>query len=135
MKGFDDEMIAKILSFIILVPLAIILIVFSVANRQAVTVSLDPIGTMPQLAFQAPLFILLMATIILGVILGGCGTWFTQAHYRRKSWKRKHEVERLRREAEESKTKLRQLQDEREKTSFGPKSGGSSTALVGSRAA
>ena len=135
MRGFDDEMIAKILSFIILVPLAIILIVFCVANREAVTVSLDPIGTMPQLAFQAPLFILLMATIIVGVILGGCGTWFTQAHYRRKSWKRKYEVERLRREAEESKSKLRQVQTEREKTSFEPKSGGTSTALVGSRAA
>ena len=128
-------MIAKILSFIILVPLAIIMIVFCVANREAVTVSLDPIGTMPQLAFQAPLFILLMATIIVGVILGGCGTWFTQAHYRRKSWKRKYEVERLRREAEESKSKLRQLQDERQKTALEPKSNGSSTALVGRRAA
>ena len=97
-------MIGKILSFIILVPLAIVMVVFCVANREAVTVSLDPIGTMSQFAFQAPLFILLMGAVIVGVVLGGFGTWLTQAHYRRKSWKRKYEVERLRRESEESKS-------------------------------
>ena len=117
-------MISKILSFIILVPIAIVLIVFCVANRQAVPVSLDPIGTLPQLAFSAPLFILLLGAVILGVVLGGIGTWLTQSHYRRKSWKRKYEVERLRREASENEAKLRHLQEERAKAS------GTSTSLV-----
>ena len=126
-------MIAKILSFIILVPLAIILVVFCVANRELVPVSLDPIGTMPQFAFSAPLFILLMGSVILGIVLGGLGTWFTQAHYRRKSWKRKYEVERLRREAEEHKARVRQLQEEKDRAALASSSG--STALVTSRAA
>ncbi|KQT83955.1 LapA family protein [Aurantimonas sp. Leaf443] len=106
-------MISRLLSIVILVPLAIVLVVFCVANRQSVAISLDPIGTMPQLALQAPMFILLMGAVILGTVLGGIGTWFTQAHYRRKSWKRKYEVEKLRREADEAKARLKQAQEER----------------------
>ncbi|MEC5289539.1 LapA family protein [Aurantimonas sp. C2-6-R+9] len=127
-------MISKILSLLILVPLAIVLVVFSVANREAIPVSLDPIGSMPQLAFEAPLFILLMGSVIIGVVLGGIGTWLTQAHYRRKSWKRKYEVEKLRRETEENKAKLRQLQEERDRASYG-QAASNSTALATSRAA
>lgn len=127
-------MISKILSLLILVPLAIVLVVFSVANREAIPVSLDPIGSMPQLAFEAPLFILLMGSVIIGVVLGGIGTWLTQSHYRRKSWKRKYEVEKLRRETEENKAKLRQLQEERDRASYG-QAATNSTALTTSRAA
>ncbi|WAJ29032.1 LapA family protein [Antarcticirhabdus aurantiaca] len=139
-------MFGRILSLIILVPLAVLLVVFCVANRDAVPVSLDPLGTMPQFVFQVPLFILLMATVILGVVLGGIGTWFTQAHYRRKSWKRKYELEKLRREAEESRERLRMLDEERERTNLAGRpapngsalavtSAGPSTPLIGSRAA
>ena len=35
-------MIRKVVSALILVPLAIVIVVFAVANRQIVTVSLDP---------------------------------------------------------------------------------------------
>ena len=89
-------MISRILSLVILVPLAILLVVFCVSNRGPVPVSLDPLGTMPQFTFAPPLFLLLMGAVILGVILGGIGTWLTQSHYRRKAWKRRNEVERLR---------------------------------------
>ncbi|MCQ8782196.1 lipopolysaccharide assembly protein LapA domain-containing protein [Mangrovibrevibacter kandeliae] len=94
-------MLAKLLSIIILVPLAILLVVFCVANREAVTVSLDPIGTMPHFAFAAPLFVLLIGSICIGIVLGGIGAWLGQSHHRRNAWTRKHEVERLRREVEE----------------------------------
>lgn len=128
-------MISKILSFIILVPLAIVLVVFCVSNREAVTVSLDPFGTMPQLSFASPLFVLLMAAVIVGVILGGIGTWLTQAHYRRKSWRRKHELERLKREAEESRQRVLELQEERERAKMAAQTAPASTALVPPRAA
>lgn len=120
-------MISKVLSFIILVPLALLLVVFCVSNRGAVTLSFDPLGTMPQFNFALPLFLLLMVAVIAGVILGGLGTWFTQAHYRRKAWRRKNEVDRLRREAEEAKERLRQLREE--KAAF-PAAGSASKPLA-----
>ena len=123
-------MISKILSFVILVPLAILLVVFCVANRAPITVSLDPFGTMPQFTFALPLFIVLMGAVIVGVILGGIGTWLTQLHYRRKAWKRRQEVERLRREAEEAKATVRLLREEKAAAASTP-----STALAAPRAA
>lgn len=108
-------MVSKILSFIILVPLAIVLVVFCVANREAIGVSLDPIGTLPQLAFQAPLFVLLIGSLILGLLLGGVGTWMTQSHYRAKSARRRREVENLRHEVELSNERLRRLREERDR--------------------
>ena len=123
-------MISKILSFVILVPLAILLVVFCVANRAPITVSLDPFGTMPQFTFALPLFIVLMGAVIVGVILGGIGTWLTQAHYRRKAWKRRQEVERLRREAEEAKATVRLLREEKAAAAAPP-----STGLAAPRAA
>jgi uncharacterized integral membrane protein len=108
-------MVSKILSFIILVPLAIVLVVFCVANREAISVSLDPIGTLPQLAFQAPLFVLLIGSLILGLLLGGVGTWMTQSHYRAKSARRRREVENLKHEVELSNERLRRLREERDR--------------------
>ncbi|WP_152046654.1 lipopolysaccharide assembly protein LapA domain-containing protein [Aureimonas psammosilenae] len=123
-------MISRFLSFVILVPLAILIVVFCVANRAPVTVSLDPLGSLPQFVYEVPLFIVIMASVIVGTILGGIGTWLTQAHYRRAAWRRKHELERLRREADDAKERLRQ---ERESRSGAlPREG--STALALSRA-
>ena len=119
-------MISRILSLVILVPLAILLVVFCVSNRGPVPVSLDPLGTMPQFTFAPPLFLLLMGAVILGVILGGIGTWLTQSHYRRKAARRKAEVARLRREADDANERLRLLRDEKISTS---------TALAAPRAA
>ena len=106
-------MITRILSLVILVPLAILLVVFCVSNRGPVPVSLDPLGTMPQFTFAPPLFLLLMGAVILGVILGGIGTWLTQSHYRRKAARRKAELARLRREADEANERLRLLREDK----------------------
>jgi uncharacterized integral membrane protein len=106
-------MISRILSLVILVPLAILLVVFCVSNRGPVPVSLDPLGTMPQFTFAPPLFLLLMGAVILGVILGGIGTWLTQSHYRRKAARRKAELARLRREADDANERLRLLREDK----------------------
>lgn len=108
-------MIRKILSFIILVPLAILLVVFCVANREAVTVSLDPIGTLPQFGFGAPLFVLLIGSLIAGLLLGGLGTWLTQSHYRAKAARRRKEIDNLRHEVDLTNERLRRLSEERDR--------------------
>ena len=106
---------SKILSVVILLPLAILLVVFCVANRQPIPVSLDPIGTLPQFAFEEPLFVLLIGSLILGLVLGGIGTWATQAHHRAKAARRRREVENLRHEVELSNERLRRLREERDR--------------------
>ncbi|GGE21721.1 hypothetical protein GCM10011390_46350 [Aureimonas endophytica] len=119
------------MSFVILAPLAVLIVIFCVANRAPVTISLDPLGTLPQFVYDVPLFLVIMAALIVGVVLGGIGTWLTQGHYRRSAWRRKHEMERLKREAEDAKERLRQ---EREIRSPALPAASGSTALAVSRA-
>ena len=82
----------KFFSALILVPLAIVLIVFAVANRHAVTVSFDPFNSAnPSVGASLPLFVVIVLVAILGVIAGSLATWIRQGHWRRSS--RLHEAE------------------------------------------
>jgi uncharacterized membrane protein len=77
-------MLRKILSIVILVPLAIAIIAFAVANRQMVAVSFDPFSVAePAYAARLPLFALIFALVILGVFVGGIAAWLRQASWRR----------------------------------------------------
>src|SRR4030088_2744020 len=74
----------KFLSAIVLIPLGLIFIVFAVANRHPVTLSFDPFNsTDPAVAVTLPLFVVIIAVAIAGVVAGGCATWFRQRHWRR----------------------------------------------------
>jgi uncharacterized integral membrane protein len=77
-------MIRKILAVLVLVPLAILIVAFAVANRQTVVISFDPFSSVdPAYAARLPLFVLIFALVILGVIVGGIATWLRQASWRR----------------------------------------------------
>ena len=89
-------MIRKIVTAVILVPLAAIIIAFAVANRQTVTVSFDPFDTaQPAYAASLPLFVLIFILVIFGVILGGIATWLRQARWHwaaKRAEKENHEL-------------------------------------------
>jgi uncharacterized integral membrane protein len=77
-------MFRKIVTLVIVVPLAAVIVAFAVANRELVTVSFDPFSsTNPAYAATLPLFILIFVLVILGVIVGGAAAWLRQAHWRR----------------------------------------------------
>ena len=77
-------MMRKIVGALILVPLAIAFLVFAVANRQAVVVSFDPFDQAhPALTLTLPLFALVLALMIGGVIVGGIAAWLRQRKWRR----------------------------------------------------
>jgi uncharacterized integral membrane protein len=88
----------KFLSGLILVPLALILVVFAVANRQFVTLSFDPFNADdPVLSLRLPLFVLLIAAAVLGVVAGGVATWVRQRHWRRSARRSEAELRQMRR--------------------------------------
>ncbi len=76
-------MIRKIVTALVLILVALLLIAFAVANRQVVTVSLDPFDQAnPALVFSQPLYLLVFAVLIVGVVLGGCAAWLRQGSWR-----------------------------------------------------
>ena len=92
-------MFHKIVTTVIVVPLAAIIIAFAIANRQLVTVSFDPFTNVdPAYAATLPLFILIFVLTILGVIVGGTAAWLRQAHWRRAARKLDGEVRQLQQE-------------------------------------
>jgi uncharacterized integral membrane protein len=94
-------MFRKIVTAVIVVPLALILVAFAVANRQAVTVSLDPFSAADQAyAATVPLFILIFVLVILGVIVGGIASWLRQAKWRRSARRLEADVRALHQELE-----------------------------------
>jgi uncharacterized integral membrane protein len=78
------SVLRKIVAAVILVPLAIVIIAFAVANRQMVTVSFDPFNSGPPASsLSLPLFVLVIGLVIGGVVIGGAASWLRHGHLRR----------------------------------------------------
>ncbi|RUT30308.1 DUF1049 domain-containing protein [Arsenicitalea aurantiaca] len=94
-------MVRRIAGWIVLVPLSAALIFFALANRQLVAVRFNPFGqdvdpAAPQ--FGVPLFLVIFAVLLVGVLLGGVAAWFAQAPHRQRERHWRREAEHLRRE-------------------------------------
>jgi uncharacterized integral membrane protein len=75
-------MIRKVVLVIVLAPLAAMLIAFAVANRHAITVSFDPFAG-GGYALSVPLYLIVFASLIGGVVVGGFAAWIEQGKWRR----------------------------------------------------
>jgi uncharacterized integral membrane protein len=92
-------MMRRITTALVLVPLAIVLVVLAVANRQPVVISLDPFDpAQPAFAVTLPLFALLLALTIGGVIVGGIAAWLRQSKWRRAARRAEGELSAVRAE-------------------------------------
>ena len=86
---------------LVLVPIALMIVLFSVANRAPVRVSFDPISRdAPVLAFDIPLFAVVLAAIAAGVLIGGLASWLAQGKHRKAARRNRREAETLRGEAQ-----------------------------------
>jgi uncharacterized integral membrane protein len=86
---------------LVLVPIALIVVLFSVANRAPVRVSLDPISRdAPALALDLPLFAVILAAIALGILIGGFASWLAQGKHRKAARVNRREADKLRNEAQ-----------------------------------
>jgi uncharacterized integral membrane protein len=94
-------MFRRIVIAVIVIPLAVIVVAFAVANRQVVTVSFDPFSSSnPAYAASLPLFVLIFILVILGVIIGGIAAWVRQSPWRRTARKLDADVRALHDELE-----------------------------------
>ncbi|WEX77773.1 DUF1049 domain-containing protein [Sinorhizobium numidicum] len=94
-------MFKKLINIVVLVPVGVILIVLSVANRQMVTLALNPFNTADTvLSVSAPFFVFLFLAVILGLIVGATAMWINQGKYRRRARNEANEALKWHREAE-----------------------------------
>ena len=95
----------RFLRIVIIAVVAILVLMFAVANRQIVLVSFDPFGPAenPAFAIPAPLFAVVIASAMLGVIAGSAATWVSQGRHRRAARRNRAEADKWRAEAEAAK--------------------------------
>lgn len=92
----------KFLKLLVLLPIGAAILAFSIANRMIVTISFDPFSPLDSSSafVKLPLFAVLFITLILGVIVGGTATWFSQGRYRRRARDARDEAGQWQEEAE-----------------------------------
>ncbi len=96
------DKLKKILSLVIFLPLGIVLVVLAVANRQVVTLALNPFRPEDSvLAISAPLFLLIFLAVLFGMLIGAVVTWWGQGRHRKQArveareavkWKNEHKA-------------------------------------------
>ncbi|MBN8965239.1 MAG: DUF1049 domain-containing protein [Rhizobiales bacterium] len=87
----------KFVAIVVLVPLAVVLVMFAVANRALVTVSFDPFSSVePAFALKMPLFVLIFVLVGLGVLAGGIAAWLRQHKWRARARQAEAEARDLR---------------------------------------
>src|SRR4029079_9532586 len=88
----------KAIAIAILIPLAILIVMFAVANREIITVSFDPFDSAhPALAFKMPRCMLICALVTVGVVVGGIAAWLRQHKWRLRARRAEAEARDLRR--------------------------------------
>lgn len=103
--GRSGMMVKKILNIVVLVPVAIVLIVLSVANRQSVTLALNPFNPQDSLlSLSAPFFVFVFLSLIAGLLIGSFATWMTQGKYRKRARTEAHEAVKWHAEAQKHRT-------------------------------
>ena len=89
----------KIVAAAILIPLAVVIVAFAIANRQIVTVSLDPFSSEhPATSLNLPLFVLVIGLLIAGVVIGGAASWLRHGQLRRTARRFERDIRELRSE-------------------------------------
>lgn len=110
-------MLRRMVAALVLIPLAIIIVAFAVANRQIVTISFDPFsGNEPAAAVKLPLFAIFIFALIIGVWVGGTAAWLRQGKWR-------HAARRLEREVGDLRAKIDALEGRAGDSSIMPNEG------------
>jgi len=93
--------VRRLLNWFVLLPLAVVIVLFAVANRTWVTVSLDPFeGKESPLTLYVPLFIVIFAALIVGIVIGGLASLARQWRLWRASRAAQDELARMKAEVE-----------------------------------
>ena len=89
----------RFLKFLFFAPLAILLILISVANRSQVTLSLDPLNANnPAISYDLPLFVVVFLAFLIGLVVGGLMIWASQGRHCRALREKDFEVNIMKRQ-------------------------------------
>lgn len=90
----------RFLTWVVFVPVAIVLVALAVANRGPASFTIDPFNPgNPGLTVSLPLFVYLFAALAVGLVVGSVATWLRQGRFRKVARESQAEVRALREQA------------------------------------
>ncbi len=84
----------KPVHWLVTAPIALLLVVFAVSNRETVTVTLWPLPVM----LDAPLYLIVLLVLLVGFLVGQLVAWINGGRWRREARRRSRRIEALERE-------------------------------------
>ena len=103
-------MLKRLTTLFIVVPIAIVVLMLAVSNRDVVQLNVPPFaGDKPFLAFDAPVYAIVFASLLLGMFLGGFAAWLKQGKYRKLARTQKAEATKWHFEADKEKERAEEL--------------------------
>ena len=119
-------MLKRLIFVVVVLPIALVLVMLAVANRQDVALNYNPITPdTPGMQLTAPMFVFLFAVFILGMIVGSMATWLKQSRYRRAARDKEAEAEEWRfkadKERERAQAMAQTIVEERQTSEDGPR--------------
>jgi uncharacterized integral membrane protein len=87
----------RFLKFLLLVPIVAAAVLVALGNRQIVTLHLHPFQDieLPESTLDVPLYLVMLAAVMIGVVIGGFATWLEQGRHRVAARRARAEVKRL----------------------------------------
>jgi uncharacterized integral membrane protein len=90
----------SVLKWIVLLPIAVLVLCFAVANRHSVTIYFNPLVAEDQeYSLAVPVYLILLLVLMGGVAIGGVAAWLAQGKHRRAARRARAEVDRLKTQA------------------------------------
>src|SRR5262245_39531315 len=94
---WDTRAMRRFISTVVLIALAIVIVMFAVANRATIAVSFDPFNSVqPALLVSLPMFVLIFILLAVGVFIGGVAAWLRQHRWRARARRAEAEARDLR---------------------------------------
>lgn len=107
-------MIKKLFTLLIALPVAVAMIALAIANKHKVLLSFDPVNPdHPGWGVDFPLYYYLFAALLLGILMGGISTWFSQRRWRKMARQRTREASQWRKEADRLSRQLAMTREEK----------------------
>jgi uncharacterized integral membrane protein len=100
----------SILKWLLLLPFAAVIVVFSIYNRHGVEVMVDPSSIFYSgMKFTLPLYMVVFASMMIGVLAGGIASWLKQGKHRKAARDARSDARKLHGEAERLRSQVAAL--------------------------
>ena len=105
-------LIIRIISWLVLLPSSVVLVIFSAINRHPVLIDFWPFDYSPEIRLYA----VILGVLMIGVFWGGFSVWLAGRPLRRREREARHLVENIRTDLRQAKKRIQRYETEASKT-------------------